>query len=50
MNFLLKTYNAGQLPVPKGVNTIIEAFTQNIQPIELPSVKQNEKKEENNNS
>lgn len=42
--------HAGQLPVPKGVNTIIEAFTQNIQPIELPSVKQNEKKEENNNS
>ena len=36
--------HAGQLPVPKGVNTIIEAFTQNIQPIELPSVKQNEKK------
>ena len=32
--------HAGQLPVPKGVNTIIEAFTQNIQPIELPSVKQ----------
>lgn len=28
---------AGQLPVPKGVNTIIEAFTQAIQPIELPS-------------
>lgn len=29
--------HAGQLPVPKGVNTIIEAFTQAIQPIELPS-------------
>lgn len=28
--------HAGQLPVPKGVNTIIEAFTQAIQPIELP--------------
>ena len=32
--------HAAQLPVPKGVNTIIEAFTQNIQPIEFPSVKQ----------
>ena len=32
--------HAGQLPVPKGVNTIIEAFSQSIQPIELPSVKQ----------
>jgi hypothetical protein len=29
--------HAGQLPVPKGVNTIIEAFTQNIQPIDLTS-------------
>ena len=28
--------HAGQLPVPKGVNTIIEAFTQAIQPIEIP--------------
>lgn len=28
---------AGQLPVPKGVNTIIEAFTQAIQPIEASS-------------
>ena len=28
--------HAGQLPVPKGVNTIIEAFTQAIQPIEMP--------------
>jgi hypothetical protein len=27
--------HAGQLPVPKGVNTIIEAFTQCIQPITL---------------
>ncbi len=27
--------HAGQLPVPKGVNTIIEAFTQSIQPITL---------------
>ena len=27
--------HAGQLPLPKGVNTIIEAFTQAIQPIEL---------------
>jgi hypothetical protein len=27
--------HAGQLPVPKGVNTIIEAFTQAIQPITL---------------
>ncbi len=29
--------HAGQLPVPKGVNTIIEAYTQAIQPIQLPS-------------
>lgn len=29
--------HAGQLPVPKGVNTIIEAFTQAIQPIEMPT-------------
>lgn len=29
--------HAGQLPVPKGVNTIIDAFSQAIQPIELPS-------------
>jgi len=29
--------HAGQLPVPRGVNTIIEAFTQAIQPIEMPS-------------
>lgn len=29
--------HAGQLPVPKGVNTIIEAFTQAIQPITLPT-------------
>lgn len=29
--------HAGQLPVPKGVNTIIEAFTQAIQPITLTS-------------
>lgn len=28
--------HAGQLPVPKGVNTIIEAFTQAIQPVEMP--------------
>jgi VCBS repeat-containing protein len=27
--------HAGQLPVPKGVNTIIEAFTKSIQPITL---------------
>lgn len=27
--------HAGQLPLPKGVNTIIEAFTQAIQPIEI---------------
>lgn len=30
--------HAGQLPLPKGVNTIIEAFTNSIQPIEMPSV------------
>jgi hypothetical protein len=29
--------HAAQLPVPKGVNTIIEAFTQAIQPIQMPS-------------
>jgi hypothetical protein len=29
--------HAGQLPVPKGVNTIIEAFTQAIQPIQIPT-------------
>lgn len=29
--------HAGQLPLPKGVNTIIEAFTKAIQPIELKS-------------
>jgi len=28
---------AGQLPLPKGVNTIIEAFTNSIQPIEMPT-------------
>lgn len=28
--------HAGQLPLPKGVNTIIEAFTQAIQPYEMP--------------
>ena len=28
--------HAGQLPLPKGVNTIIEAYAQSIQPIELP--------------
>ena len=31
--------HAGQLPLPKGVNTIIEAFTQAIQPIELTPAK-----------
>lgn len=30
--------NACQLPVPKGVNTIIEAFTQTITPIVMPAV------------
>ena len=29
--------HAGQLPVPKGVNTIIEAYTNAIQPITLPT-------------
>jgi hypothetical protein len=28
--------HAGQLPLPKGVNTIIEAYTQAIQPITMP--------------
>jgi hypothetical protein len=36
--------HAAQLPVPKGVNTIIEAFTQSIQPIEVPSSVQIEDK------
>lgn len=31
--------HAGQLPLPKGVNTIIEAFAQAIQPIELTPAK-----------
>jgi len=30
------TVHAGQLPIPKGVNTIIEAYTNAIQPLELP--------------
>lgn len=34
--------HAGQLPLPKGVNTIIEAFAQSIQPIEMPAIKQKE--------
>ena len=29
--------HAGQLPVPKGVNTIIEAFSKSIEPITLPA-------------
>lgn len=29
--------HAGQLPVPKGVNTIIEAYTQAIQPLTMPT-------------
>lgn len=29
--------HAGQLPLPKGVNTIIEAFSNCIEPIEMPS-------------
>lgn len=29
--------HAGQLPLPQGVNTIIQAFTNAIQPIEMPS-------------
>jgi hypothetical protein len=31
--------HAGQLPLPKGVNTIIEAYAGAIQPIELPAQK-----------
>ncbi len=31
--------HAGQLPVPKGVNTIITAFTNAIEPIEMPALK-----------
>lgn len=37
--------HAGQLPVPKGVNTIIEVFSQAIQPIELPMQKDNQQAE-----
>ncbi len=33
--------HAGQLPLPKGVNTIIEAFTNSIQPITVPMVSAN---------
>jgi hypothetical protein len=29
--------HAGQLPVPKGVNTIIEAYTNAIQPLQMPA-------------
>lgn len=29
--------HAGQLPLPKGVNTIIEAFTKAIEPIKMPA-------------
>lgn len=35
------TVHAGQLPIPKGVNTIIEAYTNAIQPLELPVQDQN---------
>lgn len=35
--------HAGQLPVPKGVNTIIEAYTRAIQPLELPTDKNDDK-------
>ncbi|WP_200825114.1 MULTISPECIES: DUF2589 domain-containing protein [Aquimarina] len=31
--------HAGQLPLPKGVNTIIEAFTKAIEPYEMPQEK-----------
>lgn len=30
------TVHAGQLPLPKGVNTIIEAFTKAIEPVTMP--------------
>lgn len=29
--------HAGQLPLPKGVNTIIEAYASSIQPVEMPA-------------
>ncbi|MBI9064472.1 MAG: DUF2589 domain-containing protein [Marinilabiliaceae bacterium] len=32
--------HAGQLPLPKGVNTIIEAFTRAIEPIQMPTGQQ----------
>ncbi len=38
--------HAGQLPLPKGVNTIIEAFAQSIQPIQLPAAKKTDSKQE----
>ncbi|WP_459209415.1 DUF2589 domain-containing protein [Aquimarina rhabdastrellae] len=31
--------HAGQLPLPKGVTTIIDAFSKSIEPIELPATK-----------
>lgn len=34
--------HAGQLPIPKGVNTIIEAFTNAIEPIKMPAPKGND--------
>lgn len=30
--------HAGQLPMPKGVNTIIEAFTKSIEPVTMPAI------------
>lgn len=32
--------HAGQLPLPQGVNTIIQAFTNAIQPVQMPALKQ----------
>lgn len=36
--------HAGQLPIPKGVNTIIEAYTNAIQPLQLPTDNSGDKK------
>jgi len=42
--------HAGQLPLPKGVNTIIEAFTNSIQPIEMPTDSNNGNNNGGNNN
>lgn len=41
--------HAGQLPLPKGVNTIIEAFTKAIEPIQMPKVENNQNNNQGGN-